>query len=103
MYGVIVGLLILFLVAILLVIFRVNSLVDVLRGVDKKRVTTSNKINAYLFLVFAILGFGSMAWYSIVHFDSYSLPIASEHGILTDTLFWVTMGVTGIVFVLTHI
>ncbi|MEX2566058.1 MAG: cytochrome c oxidase subunit II, partial [Cyclobacteriaceae bacterium] len=40
---------------------------------------------------------------SIKEFDNYQLPIASEHGIVTDRLFWITMAVTGFIFILTHI
>ena len=37
-------------------------------------------------------------WYSFTYFEDYTLPIASEHGVLTDKLFWITMGITVIAF-----
>jgi cytochrome c oxidase subunit 2 len=42
-------------------------------------------------------------WYSFAHFDDYTLPIASEHGAITDNLFWITMGVTVVAFVIISI
>jgi cytochrome c oxidase subunit 2 len=42
-------------------------------------------------------------WYSIKEFDNYTLPVASEHGVTTDALFWWTMVITGIVFIITQV
>jgi len=68
--------------------------VSVVKGSDKKLETTSNKVNAFLFIVFMV-GTGTlMTWYSIKEFDNYTLPVASEHGVITDELFWITMAVT---------
>jgi len=90
-------------VLILLVVFRVHTLVDVLRGSHRKRVGASNKLNAFLMMAFLVGGLIAFFWYSVVHFDEYTLPIASEHGEKTDMLFWVTTAITGVVFVLTHV
>ena len=35
--------------------------------------------------------------------DDFVLPVASKHGVITDTLFWWTMAITGVVFIVTHI
>ncbi|MFD1756689.1 cytochrome c oxidase subunit II [Rufibacter sediminis] len=35
--------------------------------------------------------------------EEMTLPLASEHGIAIDSMFWLTMAVIGFVFVLTHI
>jgi cytochrome c oxidase subunit 2 len=84
-------------------VYRIQTLVSVVKGSDKKLETTSNKVNAFLFIVF-MLGTGAlMTWYSIKEFDNYQLPVASEHGVITDELFWITMAVTGVVFIITHI
>jgi cytochrome c oxidase subunit II len=90
-------------ILILLMIFRIHTLINVMRGTDKKVVTYSNKINALLFVLFLIGGSALFAWYSISEFNTYTLPLASIHGEDTDLLFWVTMGITGFVFILTHI
>jgi cytochrome c oxidase subunit II len=90
-------------IIVLLMIFRIHTLINVMRGTDKKLVTYSNKVNAFLFILFFIGGTALFAWYSITEFDNYTLPVASIHGVDTDMLFWVTMGITGVVFVITHI
>ena len=91
------------LLAVAFLIFRIAVLVDVVKGTEKKYVTEGNKIHGVLFVLFLVVGFGSMFWYSYTYFEEYTLPIASEHGEATDTLFWVTMAVTGFIFVLTHV
>ncbi|MEQ9378760.1 MAG: cytochrome c oxidase subunit II [Imperialibacter sp.] len=94
----------LILVAIILfTLFRVSTLVDVLKGNSKKKVTKSNGVNAGLGIVFLIGGLLLFFIYSYTEFDRYNLPLASEHGAVTDQLFWVTMAITGIVFVITQI
>ena len=35
--------------------------------------------------------------------EDFVLPVASKHGVITDTLFWWTMAITGIVFIVTQI
>jgi cytochrome c oxidase subunit 2 len=80
--------------AILYLIFRVSSLVRVAKGENEERVDSSNNLNATLFLVFMVAGLILFFWYSFSHFKSYSLPVASEHGELTDMEFWITMAVT---------
>jgi len=84
-------------------VYRIQTLVSVVKGSDKKVATGSNKINAMLMLVFLIGMGGLMFWYSIKEFDNYQLPIASDHGVVTDRLFWITMAVTGAVFLITHV
>jgi cytochrome c oxidase subunit II len=91
------------LIAILVIVYRINSLIDVARGNHKKNVTGSNGVNAALLFGFLIIGMVLMLWYSVTRFDLYHLPVASDHGIATDNLFWVTMAVTGIVFIITQV
>ncbi len=91
-------------IAILLTIFRIQTLVSVAKSSEKKtKAASGNNTNALLFLLFLVGSFILMFWYSIKEFDNYHLPIASEHGEVTDQLFWVTMAVTGTVFLITHI
>ncbi len=94
---------VLLLVIILVLIFRINTLLGVIKRSGKKIESRSNKINGILFLLFLVI-FGTLFfWYSFTYFDEYTIPIASEHGAVTDTLFWVTTAVTGVVFVFLHI
>lgn len=103
MYGFLIGVGVLLLLSIIWMVYRIQTLVSVVKGSDKKIASGSNKVNAILFIVF-LLGAGAlMFWYSIKEFDNYQLPIASEHGVVTDRLFWISMAVTGVVFLITHI
>lgn len=103
MYGFLIAVGVLLLLSIIWMVYRIQSLVSVVKGSNKKNATGSNKVNAILFVLF-LLGTGFlMFWYSIKEFDNYELPVASEHGVVTDGLFWVTMAVTGVVFLITHV
>lgn len=89
--------------AILFLLFRVQSLVAVLTGATTKRVDSSNKINAILFPIFFIAGCIAIYWYS-GEASQYFLPkSASEHGIVTDRLFWFITAIILIAFILTNI
>lgn len=107
MVGVVIVVALIFILAITLLLSRILRLVKVVKGGDKaegeKELPQWNKANALLLLLFMILGVGAFFWYSTKNFDVYNLPVASEHGILTDRLFWITVAVTGIVFLITNI
>lgn len=103
MYGFLIAIGIVLLLSVIWMVYRIQTLISVAKGSDKKIQTTSNKVNAILFVVFLVGTFGLMTWYSIKEFSNYQLPIASEHGVITDRLFWITMAVTGFIFILTHI
>jgi len=103
MFNLAIGLGVVLLLAILFLIFRISSLIGVAKGNTNKLETSSNKINGAMFMVF-LVGMGFLFfWYSFKEFDNYNLPVASEHGSEYEFLFWVTMAVTGVVFVLTQI
>jgi len=103
MTGFVIVLALFLIVAILIALFRLHILVEVIRGKKDERSGTSNKVNGGLMLTFIILGFILLFWYSIKEFHNYKLPVASEHGVTTDNLFWWTMGITGVVFIITQI
>jgi len=90
-------------VVILYLIFRMSTLIGVVKGSEKDIASRSNKVNAFLLFLFLIVFGGLFFWYSFTYFDEYTLPVASVHGVETDTLFWVTTAVTGAVFVFLHI
>lgn len=94
---------ILLVLAIVLLLYRLHTLVGILKGSDRKPGTGANKTNAALFVVFLVGALVLMTWYSVKNFHIYHLPIASEHGVTTDRLFWITMAITGVVFIATHI
>lgn len=103
MYGFLIGVGVLLLLSIIWMVYRIQTLVSVVKGSDKQIATGSNKVNAIMFILFLIVTGFLMFWYSIKEFDNYELPVASEHGVITDSLFWITMAVTGIVFLITHV
>lgn len=103
MFELFIGIGVILLVAIIFTILRILRLVNVARGSDKKIVSSGNKINGLLLLLFLLISGAATTWYSVAEFDTYDIPIATEHGIVLDRLFWVTMIVTGIVFVITQI
>lgn len=91
-------------VAILIAIFRVTTLVGIASGESKKSVPSFNKMNALLMVVFLVVGIFGFFYYSFGGLqDDFVLPIASEHGVVTDKWFWITMLVTCFVFILTQI
>jgi cytochrome c oxidase subunit II len=83
---------------ILFLIFRVSNLITVAKGRKDEKGGTENQVNAALFIVFMVLSLVGFFWYSFAYFEDYTLPIASEHGKWTDTLFWITMAVTVVAF-----
>ncbi len=89
--------------AILFFIFRISNLVSIVKGkIEDGKPDSNNKLNANLMMLFLVLGLAAFFWYSVKTFDDYNLPLASEHGAVTDMLFWVTMAVTIIVFVVVN-
>lgn len=103
MFEIILGIGAVLVLIIIVMIFRVYTLVNVVRGVDKERVSSNNKINAYLFMAFLIGGTALFFWYSYARYDEYVLPVASAHGVEYESIFWITTAVTVIVFILTHV
>jgi cytochrome c oxidase subunit 2 len=89
--------------AILYLIFRVGSLVTVAKGEQDSRVEKGNGVHATLFLLFMFVSLAGFFWYSYTYFEDYTLPIASEHGVETDKLFWITMAITVIAFTIISI
>jgi cytochrome c oxidase subunit 2 len=83
---------------ILFLIFRVSNLITVAKGRRDEKGGTENQVNAALFIVFMVVSLVGFFWYSFAYFEDYTLPIASDHGKWTDTLFWITMAVTVVAF-----
>jgi cytochrome c oxidase subunit II len=98
MMSLIISLGVILILAILYLIFRVSNLITIAKGPRDEKAGTANKVNAALFIVFMVVSFVGFFWYSIVYFDDYNLPVASDHGKWTDTLFWITMAVTVVAF-----
>jgi cytochrome c oxidase subunit II len=97
MMSLIIGIGVVLVLGILYMIFRIGNLVDVVKK-EEEDLSSGNSIHGYLFMAFSILSLGGFFWYSYANFDRYVLPVASEHGAVTDYLFWVTMVVIVVAF-----
>lgn len=100
-----------FLVAILalgfLITFQISKAseyVSVLKG-EKKAFEQSNRVNAFLMVVFLVLGLIGVWWCNDLFYNKTLLPYpsASEHGKKIDSMLWITLAITGAVFFLTQI
>ncbi|MBX3256792.1 MAG: cytochrome c oxidase subunit II [Chitinophagaceae bacterium] len=94
-------------VLIFVVIFQIakaSEYVSVLKG-EKKAFQQNNRINAFLMLVFLVLGLAAAWWCNKLLYKKTLLwlPSASEHGEKIDTMMWITIAITGIVFFVTQI
>lgn len=103
MTSVIIGIGVVLLLAILYMIFRIGNLVGLVKGSKEENKDSWNNINANLFMLFMVGGLALFFWYSWEHYGTYEPPVASEHGEVTDRLFWITMLVTVVAFVLIFI
>ncbi len=87
---------------ILLLVFRVHTLVSVMRGKETGKVGLSNKINAAILPIFFAAGLVGFYW-SYNAAKPYFLPeAASIHGVQTDFMFWFTMFLLVIAFIITN-
>src|SRR5678815_1848875 len=98
-------LLIAIIVMIFIVIFQIakaSEYVSVLKGEEKAR-KQNNKINAFLLVAFLILGIIGCWWCNDMFYHKTLFPqgAASELGEKIDLMLYITIGVTGLVFVIT--
>ncbi len=96
-------------ILVLIILFlTVQIMMNLLRinGVNVDRFVNWQRSSAILMPVFLIAGFGLIIYQWIIH-GKYvvfpGMPSASEHGVTIDNLFIVTLVLTGIVFIITHI
>lgn len=100
-----------FIVAILVLGFlitfqiaKASEYVSVLKG-EKKAFEQNNRINAFLMVVFLVLGLIGVWWCNKALYPKTLMPYpaASEHGKNIDTMLMITIAITGIVFLITQI
>lgn len=88
-----------------LIVFQIakaSEYVAILRGEDKTR-KESNRINAFMLLFFLIAGLIGV-WYCHVQLQPKTLgEAASNHGERIDSMLYITIIITGIMFVITQI
>jgi len=98
-----IGLGIVVLLVIIVLIYKVATMLAVAKNKVEGPESRSNNINGILMLLF-LIAFMVLGGYSAyVYHDDYMIPVASQHGVTTDDMFWVTMYITGVAFILTHI
>jgi cytochrome c oxidase subunit 2 len=94
-------------VLIFIVIFQIakaSEYVSVLKGEEVSR-KQNNKINAFLMVVFLVLGLIGVWYCNKLYYGKTLLPqgSASVEGERVDSMLWVTLIVTGVVFILTQV
>lgn len=83
-------------------LMRVLELVRDLRDEDEHITDKDNSFNGRAFLVFLILGFAGMIWFTI-DAKKYLLPVAaSKHGMLTDAYLYQNFALIIVVFFVTQ-
>ncbi|ALD20325.1 cytochrome c oxidase subunit II [Hymenobacter sp. DG25A] len=84
-------------------LFRLQILTSIFSGSFVRDVGMSNRVNGILMILFMVLGGAAFAWSFVDSFDKMNPPIASVHGHATERMFWTTMIILGIVFVITQV
>lgn len=100
-------LLIAIIVMIFVIIFQISKAseyVNVLKGEDKAR-KQNNKINAFLLIAFLIFGLIGVWYCNKLYYPKTLFPqgAASEQGVKIDEMLFITLGVTGVVFIITQV
>ena len=85
-------------------ISKASEYVSVLKG-EEKSFKQTNRINAFLFILFMVLGLFGAWWCNELLYDRTLLaqPAASDHGEKIDFMLWLTIIVTGVVFLMTQV
>jgi len=83
-------------------IAKASEYVAVLRGEERARKQT-NKVNAFMLLAFLILGLIGVYYCNTRLSGKILGEPASDHGVLIDRMLYITIGLTGIVFVITQV
>jgi cytochrome c oxidase subunit 2 len=96
------------LIIVILLFVIIGAVFDILQKVGEingKSVIDWNNINSKLLLGFLIVGMGAAVWEFIVHapLTVHAQEPASEHGAMFESMFMITLVLTGIVFVITQI
>jgi len=98
-----------FLIAILafgfLIVFQIakaNEYVSVLKG-EKKTFEQNNRINGFLMIAFLVLGLIGVYWCNELFRGKILGEAASDHGKKIDSMLYITLIITGMVFVITQV
>lgn len=83
-------------------IAKASEYVAILKGEEKTR-KESNRINAFLLLAFLVVGLFGVWYCNETLKDKILPPSASDHGEKIDTMIWITLAITFVVFLITQI
>jgi cytochrome c oxidase subunit 2 len=83
-------------------IAKASEYVGVLKG-EKKNFEANNRVNGFLMIVFLVLGLIGVYWCNELYRGKILGESASVHGEQIDTMMYITIGITGVVFVITQI
>ncbi len=83
-------------------IAKASEYVAILRGEEKSRKQT-NKINAFMLLAFLIVGLYGVYYCNEKLKGKILGAPASDHGVHIDTMLYITLALTGFVFIITQI
>lgn len=83
-------------------IAKASEYVGVLKG-EKKNFEHNNRINGFLMIVFLVLGLIGVYWCNELYKGKILGEAASKHGEEIDTMLYITIVITGIVFVITQV
>ncbi len=83
-------------------IAKASEYVAVLRGEEKSR-KQANKVNAFMLLAFLIIGLIGVYYCNEQLKGKILGEPASDHGVLIDRMLYITIALTGIVFVVTQV
>jgi cytochrome c oxidase subunit 2 len=89
---------------LLALVGRILKVFELSSGISGKGAGINwNSANAYMMIVFLVVGFIGIIWEFMVHGPKILPESGSVHGQTIDNLFMVTLWITGIVFVITQI
>src|SRR6195952_5564088 len=98
-----------FVIAILLLGFLVtfqiakaSEYVGILKG-EKKTFEQNNRINGFLMILFLILGLVGVYWCNELFRGRILDDPASQHGVKIDNMLYITVALTGVVFLITQV
>ena len=103
MINLLIGVSIVLLVFVLVLLFRTQILLSIMKGSYGKSDGSSNRVNGIIFILFFVFLFGMFAYLSMYETYGFLPDAASEHGKITDELFWLDMGIIIVPLILTHI
>lgn len=104
MLNLIIVIAVILILAVIFAAYRVTTLVDVVKKKKEEGyVSKNNSFQGFLMILFLVGGIFGFFYFSMTEYDNYNLPIASEHAVITENLFWITMAVTVVVFIVTQI